>query len=84
MCTHNLESLSFEVRYCPSLEAKIIRFVRDTHQIWIEPEGLEGEEGIIYPQGLSTALPGELQQTLVNKIHLASKNPTRQMSLNGN
>ena len=39
------------------------------HQVWLEPEGLEGEEGVIYPQGMSTALPAELQQRLFTKIH---------------
>ena len=48
------------------MEAKIIRFERDKHQIWLEPEGLDSD--VIYPQGMSTALPPELQQSLFKQI----------------
>lgn len=53
-------------RYCPSLESKVIRFGDRSHQIWIEPEGFNSN--LVYPQGLSITLPGELQQELVNKV----------------
>ena len=54
-------------RYCPSLESKIIRFNKDRHQIWLEPEGLD--TFVIYPQGMSCTLPAEYQETLFKKIH---------------
>ena len=53
-------------RYCPSLESKVLRFGQRNHQIWIEPEGFDSN--LVYPQGLSITLPGDLQQKLVNKI----------------
>ncbi len=54
-------------RYCPSIEDKIIRFAdKERHQIFLEPEGLHTEE--IYPSGLSTALPYEVQLELVHSI----------------
>ena len=47
-------------RYCPSIEDKIVRFAdRDTHQVFLEPEGLDSD--LIYPNGLSTSLPEEVQ-----------------------
>ena len=49
------------------MEAKIIRFERDKHQIWLEPEGLDTD--VIYPQGMSTALPAEIQQSLFKEIN---------------
>ena len=49
-------------RYCPSIEDKVSRFGdRAGHQIFVEPEGLELEE--IYPNGISTSLPFDVQQT---------------------
>ena len=54
-------------RYCPSIESKVLRFKKDVHQIWLEPEGLNND--IIYPNGLSCTLPEELQYQLVRKIH---------------
>ena len=54
-------------RYCPSIEDKIVRFAdRDRHQIFLEPEGLDTIE--IYPNGLSTALPLEVQIQMVRSI----------------
>lgn len=54
-------------RYCPSIEDKIFRFNdKDSHQIFLEPEGLETHE--IYPNGLSTSLPFEIQTTLVHSL----------------
>ncbi len=54
-------------RYCPSIEDKIIRFAeRDSHQIFIEPEGLTSNE--IYPNGISTSLPFDVQWDLVRSM----------------
>lgn len=54
-------------RYCPSIEDKIIRFSDKTsHQIFVEPEGLTTTE--IYPNGLSTSLPLDVQQDLIRSI----------------
>ncbi|RNA09104.1 MTO1 mitochondrial [Brachionus plicatilis] len=53
-------------RYCPSIESKILKFNKDRHQIWLEPEGFNSH--IIYPQGMSCTLPGEYQQKMFNKI----------------
>ncbi|HXW71415.1 MAG TPA: tRNA uridine-5-carboxymethylaminomethyl(34) synthesis enzyme MnmG [Methylocella sp.] len=54
-------------RYCPSIEDKIIRFKeRDSHQIFLEPEGLD--DSTIYPNGISTALPKEIQEAFVHTI----------------
>ena len=54
-------------RYCPSIEDKIVRFAdRDQHKIFLEPEGLDTFE--IYPNGLSTALPLEVQLPMVRSI----------------
>jgi tRNA uridine 5-carboxymethylaminomethyl modification enzyme len=54
-------------RYCPSIEDKVDRFSgRDSHRIFIEPEGLQTSE--IYPNGISTSLPFDIQQRLVNSI----------------
>jgi tRNA uridine 5-carboxymethylaminomethyl modification enzyme len=54
-------------RYCPSIEDKVVRFAdRPRHQIFLEPEGLETVE--IYPNGLSTSLPLELQEEMVRSI----------------
>ncbi len=54
-------------RYCPSIEDKVERFAgRDGHRIFIEPEGLNTHE--IYPNGISTSLPFDIQQRLVNSI----------------
>ena len=54
-------------RYCPSIEDKIVRFAdKATHQIFIEPEGLHTYE--IYPNGISTSLPYDVQLALVHSI----------------
>ncbi len=54
-------------RYCPSIEDKITRFAdRDSHQIFLEPEGLNTHE--IYPNGISTSLPFDVQLELVRSI----------------
>jgi tRNA uridine 5-carboxymethylaminomethyl modification enzyme len=54
-------------RYCPSIEDKIVRFAeKPRHQIFLEPEGLDTVE--VYPNGLSTSLPLEIQQTMVRSI----------------
>jgi tRNA uridine 5-carboxymethylaminomethyl modification enzyme len=54
-------------RYCPSIEDKIVRFgERDGHQIFLEPEGLD--VNTVYPNGISTALPAEVQAELVRSI----------------
>ncbi|HEY4403711.1 MAG TPA: tRNA uridine-5-carboxymethylaminomethyl(34) synthesis enzyme MnmG [Xanthobacteraceae bacterium] len=54
-------------RYCPSVEDKIVRFgERDGHQIFLEPEGLD--DPTVYPNGISTALPEEVQRALVATI----------------
>ena len=54
-------------RYCPSIEDKIKRFgERDGHQIFLEPEGLTTE--LVYPNGISTSLPADVQQAFVNSI----------------
>ena len=54
-------------RYCPSIEDKIHRFAgQDSHQIFLEPEGLDTHE--VYPQGISTSLPFDVQLELVRSI----------------
>lgn len=54
-------------RYCPSIEDKVVRFAdRDSHQIFIEPEGLNTHE--LYPNGISTSLPFETQRKLIASI----------------
>ena len=54
-------------RYCPSIEDKVVRFAdRDTHQIFLEPEGLEDDT--IYPNGLSTSLPADVQEQFLRTM----------------
>ena len=54
-------------RYCPSIEDKVVRFAdKDQHQIFIEPEGLDTYE--LYPNGISTSLPFDVQLDLVRSI----------------
>jgi len=55
-------------RYCPSIEDKIVKFAdKDRHQIYLEPEGLNNHT--IYPNGISTSLPQEVQQEICNNIN---------------
>ncbi len=54
-------------RYCPSIEDKVVRFAEKTsHQVFLEPEGLD--DPTIYPNGISTSLPAEVQQDYVRSI----------------
>ena len=54
-------------RYCPSVEDKVVRFAdKASHQVFIEPEGLDTHE--IYPNGISTSLPFDVQQAFVRSI----------------
>ena len=54
-------------RYCPSIEDKIVKFAdKDRHQIYLEPEGLN--DHTIYPNGISTSLPFDVQQEICNNI----------------
>jgi len=55
-------------RYCPSIEDKVVRFAdKDSHQVFIEPEGLQTYE--VYPNGISTSLSFDVQQDLVRSMH---------------
>ena len=55
-------------RYCPSIEDKIVKFAdKGRHQIFLEPEGLN--DHTIYPNGISTSLPSEVQQEICNNIN---------------
>jgi tRNA uridine 5-carboxymethylaminomethyl modification enzyme len=55
-------------RYCPSIEDKIVKFAdKHKHQIFLEPEGLN--DNTIYPNGISTSLPEDVQQEICNKIN---------------
>ena len=61
----NIESIG--PRYCPSVEDKVVRFAdRTSHQIFIEPEGLNTHE--VYPNGISTSLPFDIQCEMVRSI----------------
>ena len=54
-------------RYCPSIEDKVVRFAdKSSHQIFVEPEGLNSAE--VYPNGISTSLPFDVQMALVRSI----------------
>ncbi|MFP3442874.1 FAD-dependent oxidoreductase, partial [Pantoea sp. SIMBA_133] len=54
-------------RYCPSIEDKVNRFAdKDAHQIFVEPEGLTTNE--LYPNGISTSLPFDIQLKAVRSI----------------
>lgn len=54
-------------RYCPSIEDKIVRFAdKDSHQIFVEPEGLKTHE--VYPNGISTSLPYDIQYKFIQSI----------------
>ena len=55
-------------RYCPSIEDKIVKFMdKQRHQIFLEPEGLN--DSTIYPNGISTSLPADVQQEICNNIN---------------
>jgi len=55
------------VRYCPSIEDKIVKFAsKERHQVFLEPEGRESEE--IYPNGLSTSLPEDVQLLMLHSV----------------
>ena len=65
-------------RYCPSIEDKVVRFAeRERHQIFLEPEGLDDDT--IYPNGISTSLPREVQEAMLRTIpgleHVAMRRP---------
>ena len=65
-------------RYCPSIEDKVVRFAgREAHQIFLEPEGLDDDT--VYPNGISTSLPEDIQHALLKTIpgleHAALKRP---------
>jgi tRNA uridine 5-carboxymethylaminomethyl modification enzyme len=54
-------------RYCPSIEDKVVRFAdRDRHQVFLEPEGLDTHS--VYPNGISTSLPGDVQRAMIASI----------------
>lgn len=54
-------------RYCPSIEDKVVRFAeKERHQIFLEPEGLE--DALIYPNGISTSLPEDVQSAMIRSI----------------
>ena len=55
-------------RYCPSVEDKVVRFAeKERHQIFLEPEGLDTFE--VYPNGLATSLPVDIQVKMVRSVH---------------
>ncbi len=54
-------------RYCPSIEDKVVRFAdRHSHQVFVEPEGLT--TNVVYPNGISTSLPADVQEAFVHSI----------------
>ncbi|WP_083480471.1 tRNA uridine-5-carboxymethylaminomethyl(34) synthesis enzyme MnmG [Jannaschia seosinensis] len=54
-------------RYCPSIEDKVVRFTeKDSHQVFVEPEGLKSD--LVYPNGISTSLPADIQIDYVRSI----------------
>ncbi len=54
-------------RYCPSIEDKVVRFAeRSSHQVFVEPEGLATE--LVYPNGISTSLPADVQEAFVRSV----------------
>lgn len=65
MYSGNIEGVG--PRYCPSIEDKVVRFAdRDSHQVFVEPEGLNTHE--VYPNGISTSLPYDVQVAFVRAI----------------
>ena len=66
MYSGNIKSVG--PRYCPSIEDKIVKFSdKQRHQIFLEPEGLD--DHTVYPNGISTSLPSEIQQEICSKIN---------------
>ena len=66
MYSGNIKSVG--PRYCPSIEDKIVKFSdKQRHQIFLEPEGLD--DNTVYPNGISTSLPYEIQQEICSKIN---------------
>ena len=66
MYSGNIKSVG--PRYCPSIEDKIVKFKdKSRHQIFLEPEGLD--DNTIYPNGISTSLPVDVQAEILNKIN---------------
>ena len=54
-------------RYCPSIEDKIFRFKdKESHQIFLEPEGFDSD--VVYPNGISTSLPVDVQESIIKSI----------------
>src|SRR5690606_11278975 len=54
-------------RYCPSIEDKVVRFAdKERHQIFLEPEGLDDDT--VYPNGISTSLPADVQEAVLKTI----------------
>lgn len=54
-------------RYCPSIEDKLVKFAdRTSHQIFLEPEGLNTD--VVYPNGISTSLPADVQDAFIHTI----------------
>ncbi|KAE9394917.1 glucose-inhibited division protein A subfamily [Gymnopus androsaceus JB14] len=65
-CVH-IQETKKGPRYCPSLEAKILRFGhRQSHNVWLEPEGYDSD--VIYPNGVSCSLPEEVQEPMMRTI----------------
>ena len=61
------EGLGISPRYCPSIELKLLRFAaKESHNVWREPEGSDSD--IVYPNGISTALPEEIQEEFLRTI----------------
>ena len=66
MCSGSIKGVG--PRYCPSIEDKIVKFSDKTkHQIFLEPEGLN--DSTVYPNGISTSLPADVQSDIVSKIN---------------
>ena len=58
---------SMGARYCPSIEDKVKKFkTKEQHQIFLEPEGLS--DGVVYPNGISTSLPENVQAKVIHSI----------------
>ncbi|KDQ52500.1 hypothetical protein JAAARDRAFT_198147 [Jaapia argillacea MUCL 33604] len=65
-CVH-IQETKKGPRYCPSLEAKVMRFGnKESHTVWLEPEGLDSD--LIYPNGISNSMPLDVQLTLLHSI----------------